>query len=256
MNKTNSCLFHNIKGNYQQEPLMIAWLIAVIIYLFSNPVLAQEVLGGSYGKGIDFNTQNNGIITQIPAAPGRLEGNSYLYDHWLVSSLDFGEKGKAEGLYIRYDLLNAIFEIRLQNQVKLISSRYVHGFSVIDTTGIKHVYINCDTFKIAGERNPEGFFEILLQGKYSLLLYTQAIIIKSNYVTALDMGYRNDKISLQKSYLIAEDKTAYPVPGSKKKLMSLFSKVDGVGQYLKDRNIHLRKSSDLQQFVQFLNSHG
>ena len=219
---------------------------------FLSGAKAQGVLGGEFGKGIDINTQSNGVVTQIPMAPAGLEGNSYLFDQWLPSSLDFGSLGKADGLYIRYDLMNSLFEVRLQNQVRLVNNGYVHAFSVTDTTGIVHQFMNCSSFAFPGAP-VVGFFEILSDGKYRLLLYTKAVIIKSNYVMALDMGYKNDKISKQENFFIARENEAFKVPPARKNLILLFPEKKGLGEYLKQNKINIHKVTGLKKLAGYLN---
>lgn len=234
-------------------------LITWFIFLFPMTSQAQNTLapppqntlGGVAGKGLDMNTEAYGYISEIPMSNPGIEGSSYLFDQWLPSKLDFGKGGRFEGLSIRYDLQNSLFYIRLKDKVKTISGSYVDNFSVVDSLGRTHEYVNCRKFK--SDKDMVGFFEILTEGKYRLLRKTEVIVIRSNYVQALDLGERNDKLSQKASFYIASEDTVFKVPSSKKQLAGMFTEKEGFASYLKTSGANIHKVKYLKKLLDFMN---
>lgn len=212
----------------------------------------QNMIGGDFGKGLQANTQSYGYISQMPMATPQLKGSTYLFDEWLPAELDFGNIGKAQGLYTRYDILNSIFYIKLNEKVKSVSGVYIKKFSLTDTLGRVHNFTNCNSYR-AGQVHLAGFFEILEDGHYALLKKTNAVIIKSNYVLALDLGDEDDNISQQSEYYISRGDEVVKVPSGKKKLAALFPEKSDLIKFLKNQKINIRHTSDLAQVVKYLN---
>ena len=255
----NTLIFSNDRPAYCRNKFYrTIYKPGVLIIFFTGLLipysgLPQATLGNVSGKGIDMNTHANGFVTEIPMASPKTVGSSLLYDQWLTSNLDFGSKGKASGLYIRYDVLNSIFDIRLKDKVKSIDGSLVERFSLVDTLGKTHFYVNCNQFK--NEKSPfTGFFEILVEGKYQLFLKTEAVIIESTYVPALDLGEKNNKIDQKTAHYIAREKDALKVPSSKKALGQLFPEINGLVKYMKSAKINLRSEVDLKKLVTYMNS--
>ncbi len=228
-------------------------IVVFFILLHSFSSQAQFSLGADRGKGIDINTHALGFITEIPMASHRTVGSSYLYEQWVPSMLDFGKNGTVEGLYIRYDIMNYVFDIRLSDKVKTIDGRYIEKFTVKDSLGNGHQYVNCNQFK-SGSMQMIGFFEILSEGKYRLLKKTEIIIIESNYVQALDLGEKDDEISQKSFFYIARDEEVTKVPSSRKLMAEAYPEIEGLAHFLKSNKINLRKSADLKKVVQIMNN--
>jgi hypothetical protein len=215
--------------------------------------LPQTSLGGVSGKSIEMDIRDNGFVTEIPSASPKTTGSSLLFDQWLLSDLDFGPRGKASGIYIRYDILNSIFDIRLKDKIKSIDGSNVERFSLVDSVRRTHFYVNCSQFK--NEKTPFiGFFEIMTEGKYQLFMKTDAVLVEGNYVQALDLGEKNNRISQNTAYYIARDKDVYKVLSSKKALVQVFPEINGLANYMKSAKINLRKSGDLKMLVTYMNN--
>jgi hypothetical protein len=215
--------------------------------------LPTTSLGGNAGQAIEMDIRDNGFVTQIPGASAKTKGSSLLYEQWLPANLDFGAKGKAEGLYIRYDILNLLIHIRLKDKIKSIDGSIVDRFSLTDSSGRIHNYINCNKF--TSEKTPYiGFFEILTEGNYQLFLKTDAVIIEANYNAALDLGEKDNEISQKSAYYIARDKEVIKVTSSKKTLLKGFPEIKGLDKYIKSEKINLRQATDLIKVVAFMNN--
>ncbi|HLF34082.1 MAG TPA: hypothetical protein VI583_07590 [Cyclobacteriaceae bacterium] len=225
-----------------------------ILILFSGfKGFSQATLGDVRGKSIDMQTYAYGYVTEIPVITHNLVGSSYLFDEWRPSIIDFGKHGKAEGLYIRYDLMNYVFQIQLNDKVKTIDGYHVEKFSLRDSLGKTHVYVNCSQFK-TDETHLVGFFEVLSEGKYQLLKRTEAVIIESNYVQALDLGEKDDKISKKSFFYISRNDEVSKVPSSKKSMQQTYPEITELGDFLKTNKIKLRKTADLIKVVQIMNN--
>jgi hypothetical protein len=215
--------------------------------------LPTNMLGGNASQGVEMNLRDNGFVTQLPGASGKTKGSSLLYEQWLLCNLDFGTRGKAEGLYIRYDILNSIVNIRLKDKIKSIDGSYIERFSLTDSLGITHFYVNCNQFN--NETTPLiGFFEILAEGKYQLFRKTDAVIIEANYNQALDLGDKDNSISQVSNYYIARNKEALKVDKTKKSLIKDFPEITGLAGYMKKEKINIRRSKDLIKLVTYMNN--
>jgi len=237
-------------NQYFLYPLVCIWLLTSLGTNASGQ--AAHTLGNSPGKGVEFNPQPQGVISEVPLREPKTVGTSYLYETWHLGNLDLGDLGIIRNHFIRYDLSNHFIEIKLDSVIKAIDGIYVKNFNLIDIDGVLHRYINCGDF-VYEDTRLLGFFEIIDEGDYSLFLRTEAILIESDYVMQLDMGNRDHKIVKEEEFFISRDKQVIKVPRSRHGLEALYPEVEGLKTFLKSERVNTKKEKDLRKLIDFLN---
>jgi hypothetical protein len=245
------------KQLYKSKNIKYLVLHLGLIILFTSFIInaqgqAAHTLGNSPGKGVEFNPQPQGVISELPLSEPKTVGTSYIYETWHLGNIDLGERGMIRNKFIRYDLSNHFIEIKLDSVIKAVDGIYVKNFNLIDIDGISHRYVNCSEFVYDNTRLL-GFFEIIDEGEYSLFLRTEAILIESDYVMQLDMGSRDHKIVKEEEFFIAHDTRVIKVPRSRNNLEVLYPEVEGLKTFLKSEKVNTKKEKDLKKLVDFLN---
>lgn len=79
-------------------------------------------------------------------------------------------------------------------------------------------------------------------------------MIKSNYVAAIDMGSKADKITKRRDLYIYKDEKVHPLPKNKNNLLALLIDQNNKAEdFIKGEKLRLNKENDLVKLVQFLN---
>jgi hypothetical protein len=213
---------------------------------------AAHTLGGSQSRGIEFNPQPQGVISEMPLTEPQTIGTSYLFDTWHLGNIDLGENGMIRNQFIRYDLANHYVEIKFDSIIKAVDGIFVNNFSLVDINGLLRNYVNCGQY-VYEDTRLLGFFEIISEGEYSLFLRTESVFIESDYVMQVDMGKRDHKIVKEEEYYIANNKGVIKVPRSRSNILEIYSSTEGLREFLKKEKISTKNASDLRKLVDFLN---
>jgi hypothetical protein len=225
----------------------------VIITLSLEDIYAQAAQTlGNQGKGIEFNPQPQGVISEMPLTEPKTIGTSYLFDTWHLGNIDLGENGMIRNQFIRYDLANQFIEIKFDSIIKAVDGIFVDNFSLVDIDGLLRNYVNCNQY-VYEDTRLLGFFEIITDGEYSLFLKTESVFIESDYVMQLDMGTRDHKIIKNEEYYIANNNGVIKVPKSRSNILEIYSSTEGLKEFLKKEKISTKNASDLKKLVDFLN---
>ena len=210
---------------------------------------------------IERLTDSNGLGTNemmygIPLPEGKVIGDTYLDTQWRRSIILLYENNRIlEGYPLRYDINTDELDVKTKSGVKVLSGRNVKSFSWLDSIGNKpHFYINAKEYKSNGA-TLTGFFEVLEDGKMSLLKRTTISIKAADYNVQLSMGSRDDKILKKVVYYYLRDNQIIEVPGNKKKFLTIFNDKAGViEKYLRTGALSLKKEEDLMQIFNHFNS--
>jgi len=233
----------------------ILFLITIVTMVLSfEEIFAQaaHTLGGNNGSGIEFNPQPQGVISEMPLTEPKTIGTSYLFDTWHLGNINMGKSGKIRNQFIRYDLANHLIEIKFDSLIKAVDGIFVTDFNLVDIDGLLRNYVNCNQY-VYEDTRLLGFFEIIAEGEYSLLLRTESIFIESDYIMQLDMGTRDNKIIKEEEYFIANNKNVIKVPKSRSNILEIYPSIEGLKEFLKKERISTKKVSDLKKLLDYLN---
>jgi hypothetical protein len=195
------------------------------------------------------------LLYGIPPAPGRTLGDYYLDPKWNTGSVFLKDsERKIEGLPLKYDIKTQTIEILANKAVKVLDARKVKGMVWYDSlTQLGSFFANAGEFTEEGVPLA-GLIEVMSDGAIPLLCYTTVWIKKADYVPALDVGSRDDKIMKRKTYYYSIDRQLTKI-SSKKKLLPVFGdKADAVDAFIKTNDLSVNKPFDLKLIFDFFNT--
>jgi hypothetical protein len=186
-----------------------AWIAALTIALCSTNVYAQR--GGIPARDIPpvdiTTTLQTGIlrldnIAEVEDKELTAIGSVYLAEEWSKGTIYTSSGHTLPDVPLRYDLKNNLFEINLQDGVKVLSGRYVKLFQVAEKEdALRSEYVNGEKYK--ADENLAGFLKVLAKGeKAELLKRYELKQVHSNYSAILDVGNKTGEVvKSEKLYL-------------------------------------------------------
>ena len=139
-----------------------------------------------------FDSHRVMIGRKIP--PEEVKGDFYLDSAWHEGTFEMKD-GRASATYpIRYDVENALLEVKSQGQVKVVGEEYLDSFQWYEEPKM-----HLRSFLHGRAFTPElsavaGFLELVYAGSDSLLVRHGTTLKQPDYVAGLDMGSRHAEI--------------------------------------------------------------
>ena len=232
-----------MKTNIFSSLVFCAWLMPII------PAIPSQ-----YEQD---TTELEKFVQALRDKPTSQELENYLELEWLQGSIELFINKKFEPLNMRYDLENNIFEIKWNQQVKLLEGYKVKKFRWYKpNTGRQIQFVNCVTFQ--SDKWLTGFFEVLEDGPLTLLVKTE-LVKPPEYQTGSESSIYYDKKSKKmerKEYLyIAQRSEVYLSPKKKKEWMIyLQDKSEPIKYFMKENKLGLNKREEIKKIIRFYNS--
>jgi hypothetical protein len=230
------------------------WII-VLFLIFQKTSVAQDA--GKVGI-IDRGVNPGGIIDELPLAPAKTVGNTYINDEWMLGKLVLFTNMELIGHPMKYDLKNKQLEIKFEGQVKICPLEKIKTFSWrrnnIDDT--LH-FINSRYLPKAKNSNPRTILNRLYIGNNTSLYKEYYLELKAaTYVAALDMGEKNNKIHIKQTYyLLSDGDTFYKLSPSLRKNKSVFGDYyNSIQIYQKKYKLKLKKEKDVIELMKYYES--
>jgi hypothetical protein len=200
-----------MKTVYLFLPLVLPVLVGAQTVLPSNlrAAFTLDQIAGRNG----FEA-NGTALYGIPLKPGGMVGDVYLDSAWRLTNIVLYDDGKViNNLLTRYDIQNNGLEIKGRSNIYFMPGTKIKAW-VIHQNNITRAFVNGLDFS----SNVSCFFEVLVDGKATLMKRTQILIKKPDYNPSLDIGFRHSKIIKQNSFYCVKGKEVVPLAWSKKKL--------------------------------------
>lgn len=201
-----------------------------------------------------FSSNQVMIGKKIP--PADVLGDYYLSSEWQEGSFRMKDGRKSASYPLRYDVENALLEIRWKDeQVKVVGEEYLFSFVWQNKdTGEKQKFINAHQFSYADTQR-SGFVELLYAGEDSLLIQTEIYLKAPTYVEGLDMGKRNAEI-LKKDKVFVCRKAKLSEIGKRIDLLALVEEPyqKALKKFLRAERIDAGKREDMYRCWKFYES--
>lgn len=185
---------------------------------------------------------------------GEVVGNAYLDSAWAKGNLKLLNKIQAvggmpvdtlSGLAMRYNVHFNEIEIlhNTYNDIKAVQGRKVKAFS-LEKDGEALNFVNTRAFD--SDKNPEGFYEILVPGKMILAVLYKTSVRKPTYNAAFEVGSKDTKITMQEDFYVLQNGKAEKIKQNKKGILDILKdKSQEIDAYLKENNLDPKDRSDL-----------
>ncbi|MEI7584297.1 hypothetical protein [Runella sp.] len=211
--------------------------------------------------GMRIPTNGNGTLFGIKGPRGNVVGNPYLDSTWHTGSIKLfqkigplGREGDSiANVPLRLDLHSNEVEVQVNNtkEIRAVSGNQVRFFTIEGAE--RRVFMSTRQFR--SEDNLQGFVELVLQGRISLVEYAKLNIIKPSYNEALGTGTKDTKITKSIQFYVVKGNTLFPIGASRKKLLeSMGDRADDVEKFIKSNDLSLKSRGDMAKIFTYYNS--
>lgn len=217
--------------------------IAIITQLFYLTTFSLF----SQAYKIELPAEHNKII--ISESRPNLDGSPFLIEDWQKGTIIMNNGDTVVSILLRYN----VYKDEMQIQDKDIA--YIIGrpdsIKMLKLGDLSFVYLS---YNEEG-KHKKGFFEVLSQGSTCLLQHHYPVILPANYNVALNVGNKNDELTLKKKFFLNKDNTVVEIDKKGKNLISAFpSKGKEIQKYTKDNRLSFAKDTDLIEIAEFANT--
>ncbi|MFK7981575.1 MAG: hypothetical protein AB8G86_16450 [Saprospiraceae bacterium] len=206
-------------------------------------------------------SQSRGVVTSneithpITIRTFDLAESTLIHQHfyntaWMDAKIFKNELSKGFPAMIKYDILNQQVNFLSHNRAMVASSRKISSFT-IPQLGKKFIGLAPKNWK-----RGIVFFEALLEGKYTLLLFHEGIKQKPDYDPILNVGSKSEKIIEKQTYCLLKDGEVFKIPSRKKAGIKFFSTYKKATAYLKEHKVNFKEQADLIGLFRFMNERG
>jgi len=199
---------------------------------------------------------NADFLYGIPMRPGTVIGDYYLNASWLNSSIVlYAVEKPIENYKTRYDIKLNELEVKTPNAVKVVPGERIKSFAVYDSIDAKpRFYINAKDLGTVNGKKIDGFFEVLQEGKATLLKRTEVSVKKADYNATLAVGSPDDKILKNDAFYVLKDNRLAELRLQKKKIMPLFEdKASAVQEMVDKYSLSFSKQDHLEMIFAHYN---
>ncbi|QHT69304.1 hypothetical protein GXP67_23025 [Rhodocytophaga rosea] len=207
------------------------------------------------GKSIYLGSNATGRIDEIPYETPETKGSTYLSDNWYIGTIYLSNNKIIENYPLKYEVAKRQIEIKVDNKVKVLQSDGVSRFEWFDTEkGTTVKFANPKNFTFQGIQTV-GFFQVVLEGKWSLFSRIEVEKVKGNYVAALDMGDASSRIVKKEKLYLAIENQVVEIAKDKKDFAAQFGALsDKVYEFIKQHKLSVKNKEDLTQVLIFANT--
>ena len=231
---------------------MIKYLTALWVLLYFQVALSQNNSGRITIH--DTNVDPAGIVDELPLAPPKTIGDTYIEDDWMLGDVELLNGKKIDRYPLKYDLKNNELDISYNGEVRTCPAEKIKYFSW-NKVGQKNAvkFVNTTYLINVKKGNPR---EVMAQAYSGNLigLYKQYYLDfkESTYVPALDMGNKNNKILVKSYYYVLQNNEFFKLSMTLRKNKILFGgKYTEVENHSKENKLKLKKEEDLIKLIKF-----
>ena len=227
--------------------------------LSAQNLTPKVVQADAFMKRVASTTNNIQMGQQIPTfpmSPGVKVNEVYLDATWKKSSIAlYGSEKLIEGFLVRYDLRSNSLEFNIQDDIKVLDVRKVQTLIWVDSLGnIPHYFVNGKEYYV-NNVPLTSLLEVVAEGKLTLYKQYAFWIKKPDYVVALDVGSRDEKIYKQDFFFFGSDKVLTQIPAKKKAFPAVFGdQAPAIKKFIHDNDLKITVEADLARIFAYYNS--
>ena len=234
------------KRGSHKSPFFSFTIIIFLSIIVINKGYAQEVVIPGNSR---YNDTSGGQITDLPTKVISSINEVYWYEEPQMGHICFpnGDSILNQKINIRLD--NAGIEIHKGGEIKILPLGLIHSVSIASNVLVTNKYFN------AGYDLPTGFYRILNEGRYSLVMHLTYKVQQQNYNPQFDVGNTKAKAYRESKFLILmPDFTVIDISDkSKKAFCNIFEDPQRSRRFIKENKLRLNKEEDLIKLVRYEN---
>lgn len=188
------------------------------------------------------------FIYSHDAYPKNTEGSPYLVDDWQPADIIFKDGKAVAGLLVRYNVLQGRLMYKYNNTTYVVGEP--DSISEMRLPDKVFVYRK---FIINKKDTGKSFFEVIVDGKASLLNRYKIEMIPSNYNAALDFGSKNTKLIMKQQLYVQLGEKIVILDKKKQLLEILQDKKEEVFKYMKKERLSFKNKEDMIKVIKYYN---
>ena len=218
-------------------------------------ILSIIVINNSYSQDVvipgnsRYNDTSGGRITDLPTKVVSSVNEVYWHDELQLGKIYFpnGDSILNQKINIRLD--NAGIEIHKGGEIKVLPLGLIQAVSIASNVLVTNKYFNT-RYDL-----PIGFYRILVEDNYSLVLHLTYKVQQQNYNPQFDVGNTKAKAYRESNFLILmPDFTVIDISDkSKKAVCNIFEDPQRSLRLIKENKLRLNKEEDLVKLVKYEN---
>jgi len=169
-----------------------------------------------------------------------------------LGALTVADGTRVEGLKIRYDIYADQMQFILKSDTASINKPM--ALKSLELGDKKFIY---EVYQVSENVVSAGYFELIIEGRLSLLLRRELELEYDVYVPNYGGGGGTKEIMLKKNnnyYTIAGKSTARKIYKKKDFLNAITEHQNQVKNYIKENRISVRKQKELEELVNYYNT--
>ncbi len=229
-------------------------LISAIFFFTLYTSLQCNAQVAEADQTLIYQPYAGGLMETKSLPPATIEGNYYMQDSWQVGDVMFTDGQTLQQTPLKYDLEHNIMEIYTKRGVKIIYSDKINQFAWVNRSGLTQRYVNSDRFE-SEKKIPPGFFEIITEGKYTLVSKNNIEYIEPNYSEIHDAGNKNGRYVHSEDYYYIIGIHSHKLPKGKKPFLKIFgSEAPEIASYMKQNKFGHKDRYHLRKIFEHYNS--
>jgi hypothetical protein len=210
---------------------------AVDKFVKANSAIYQMSVNNSFRQG-------DAVYQFSFASRSEVLGDPYIDAHWGKSSILLYDSSVLRGYLTRYDIRLDEIEFRLSEGVRTLKGGRVRSILWIDSLRqTTRLLANGREFS-SDEKQKKGFYEIVVDGKVSLLKHIAVEILRPDYNVALDVGSRDFRIVKKQKFYFSLGGKLFDM--KKKALIASLKDISiDITGYLNEQSVNWTNEQDL-----------
>jgi hypothetical protein len=228
---------------------MKLWVLMFLSFIITNSFSQQSASLDEKS----YTIVSEDFVRRLANASAKTEESVFLDPEFSAADIFLLTGEKIEQTRVRLNLRLNTLEIQTDAAVKLLQGNRVHHLRLLNGS-IRELFVTATDFTLEGEKR-DGFFKVMSDGTYKLLLLTSIEVKPSAYSTQLDAGSQEPRILKKEQWFFAKDNKLVEAEGSRKKIKTDFQQVYSVdvASLLESLDINTKRKADLLRLTQTLN---
>jgi hypothetical protein len=197
---------------------------------------------------------NGDLILGIPLPDGARVGTVYHSLHWNASHLVlYNVEKPIEGFRVKFNITDNSIEVNTRSGVKVLSCDQVKMLVWVDSLTKRPTYFYNFKEWEQKESMHSGLLEQLIDGKAKLLKYLKIKVEKPNYVPALDMGNRNERLIRQEFHYLSCGNKLIRIKNREDIISAYPENGPAIYDFIEKNKLKIKREADIRMIIEFIN---
>lgn len=222
------------------------------MFLLLSIVLRQEAACQGELNVVDRSVNPGMALDEFDFRSQEVVDYYYYNEEWHMGGIQLKNGQNVLGHHLKFDIYANHLEVRTPQGIKICPNQKIDQFFLITVPANDTLhFVDAKNYTFPDKAPVIGFLQIIQTGSYTLAAHYEAKKKASNYVQALDMGDRREKIVNSETYYIVKDKSVLCKLGNHTKSLDCPALSDIIDDDLKMKT---RTVEDKKAFVKYLNN--